>query len=263
MISSQFMNGFQPMRSTGGGGGTTPHTKYVLQEGEELERDGTAEITNDPRFFAENVIEKRLAAFEALAVITGIMAEESLKQTFELTKEFAWTGTLLVMSILQLAGFFMMVFVAFLDLVACAVLSLQLFFTIRLFTAGPTGFDKASRFYTDRRMWLWRERAIFGVKWSIVGFVLSTGLMLCVKFYVEGAPEQERAEREGSLHDKEYAGHKILAVVVLTVFTFLSFILYWLGRQHTKCFNECYASVEMISPLMLGTPAPRGAQPRY
>jgi len=258
MISSQLMSGFQPMRPHGGGGGTTPHTKYVLEEGEELEREGTAEITNDPRFFAENVIEKRLAAFEALAVITGIMAEESLKQTFELTKDFAWTGELLIFSIIQLVGFFMMVFVAFMDLVACAVLSLQLFFTIRLFTAGPTGFDKASRFYTDRRMWLWRERAIFGVKWSIVGFVLSTGFMLCVKFYVEGAPEQEEAEEAGRMHDKEYAGHKILACVVLVVFSVLSFILYWLGREHTKCFNECYSSVEMISPLMLGTPSPQG-----
>jgi len=251
MIPAAFTQGFQPMSRNPGA--TTPHTKIVMEEGE-LEREGTAEITNDPRFFAENVIEKRLAAFEALAVITGIMAEESLKQTFELNKEFSWTGPLLVISIIQLLGFFMMVAVAFLALVSCAVLSLQLFFTIRLFTNGPTGFDKASRFYTDTRMWRWRERAIFGVKWSTVLFLLSTGFMLTVKFYVEGAPEVEEASRRQ--HEQEYNGHKILAVVVLAVFLFLSFLLAFLAREHTKVFNECYSSVELISPLMLSTPAP-------
>eukprot|EP00440_Ansanella_granifera_P063898 gb/GFBE01069274.1/.p1 GENE.gb/GFBE01069274.1/~~gb/GFBE01069274.1/.p1 ORF type:complete len:253 (+),score=72.46 gb/GFBE01069274.1/:1-759(+) len=250
MIASQFTQGFQPMSRSAGG--NVPHTRLVMEEGE-IQREGTAEITNDPRFFAENVIEKRLAAFEALAVITGIMAEESLKQTFELSKEFAWTGPLLVISILQLIGFFIMVFVAFMDLVACAVLSLQLFFTIRLFTAGPTGFDKASRFYTDDRMWRWRERAIFCVKWSIVMFVLSTGFMLCVKFYVEGAPEVEEETRRQ--HTSEYHGHQILAAVVFVVFLVLSYILAWLGIEHTKVFNESYSSVELCSPLMMTTSA--------
>jgi len=245
MLASQFSKGFQPMRIQQGT--TTPQTQMV-QEHELLEREGTAELTNDPRFFAENVVEKRLAAFEALAVITGIMAEESLKQTFELSKEFAWTGTLLVISILQLTGFFVMVIVAFMDLVACAVLSLQLFYTIRLFTAGPTGFDKASRFYCDQRMWRWRERAIFGVKWSIVLFVVSTGLMLSVKFYVEGAPEVEKESR--TQHEAEYKGHQILASIVLVFFAVLSYILFLLGREHTRVFSESYNSVDLISPLM-------------
>mmetsp|Transcript_10868 Transcript_10868/g.19343 ORF Transcript_10868/g.19343 Transcript_10868/m.19343 type:complete len:252 (-) Transcript_10868:106-861(-) len=246
MIASQITKGFQPM--TIAPGMTMPKSRMVVEEHELPEREGTAELTNDPRFFAENVVEKRLAAFEALAVITGIMAEESLKQTFELSKEFAWTGSLLVISIIQLAGFFIMVTVAFMDLVACAVLSLQLFYTIRLFTAGPTGFDKASRFYCDQRMWRWRERAIFGVKWSIVLFVVSTGLMLTVKFYVEGAPEVERESRKQ--HEAEYIGHQILATVVFAFFAILSYILYLLGREHTRVFNESYNTVDLISPLM-------------
>merc|ERR1719517_247873 len=96
----------------------------------------------------------------------------------------------MLIAIVQLLGFFSIVSVMFAATLACAVLSLQLFFTIRLMTAGPTGFDKAKRFYEDKRMWQWRERAIFSVKWSIVGFMLSTGFMLYVKFYLEGMPKE-------------------------------------------------------------------------
>merc|ERR1719228_1651944 len=106
----------------------------------------------------------------------------------------------------------MMVTTMFLATVATAVLSLQLFYTIRLFTCGPTGFDKSARFYQDRSMWLWRERAIFGIKWSLVLFFLSTGFMLFVKFYTEGAPKVVEMSEEKK--DSEYNGHRILGAVV-------------------------------------------------
>jgi len=235
------LQGFQPMRS---GGGTTLHRVMDDHELDTLEREGTAELTNDPRFFTENVLDKRLAAFEAIGIVTEIMASEAAKQCFELSKDFAWTGPLLLFSILQIVGFLIMVAVMFMDLVAVSTLSLQLFFTIRLMTAGPTGFDKAARFYMDRRMWLWRERAIFGVKWSIVGFFLSSGMMLCVKFYVEGAPEVEEASER--LHDKEYQGHKILAGSVLLIFCVLASCLARLMMEHQRCFDENYNSVDMV-----------------
>mmetsp|Transcript_55443 Transcript_55443/g.89640 ORF Transcript_55443/g.89640 Transcript_55443/m.89640 type:complete len:231 (+) Transcript_55443:3-695(+) len=218
----------------------------TLETGGMPDREGTAELTNDPRFFTENVIDKRLAAFEAVAIVTEIMAAEAVKQCFELSKEFAFTGNLFVIAIMQLTGFIMMVLVMFMDLVACSVLSLQLFFTIRLMTAGPTGFDKAARFYTDRRMWIWRERAIFCVKWSIVGFMMSSGFMLCVKFYLDGAPEVEMESMH--MKNEEYQGHKILAVLVLVLFTVLSAALAHLMMQHQRVFDESYSSVEMLYP---------------
>merc|ERR1712217_799117 len=131
------------------------------------------------------------------------MSAEAVKQCFELGKDFRFMGALLHAAFLQLTGFFLMCVVMFMATVATAVLSLQLFFTIRLMTAGPTGFDKAARFYTDKRMWIWRERAIFSVKWSIVGFMLSTGFMLYVKFYVEGMPEHMNEEAKGETREAE------------------------------------------------------------
>merc|ERR1719203_465779 len=88
----------------------------------------------------------------------------------------------MLVGLCQLIGFFSIAAVMFASTVACAVLSLQLFFTIRLMTAGPTGFDKASHFYQDKRMWRWRERAIFGVKFSMVFMFVASGFLLCAKF---------------------------------------------------------------------------------
>merc|ERR1719277_1054134 len=136
------------------------------------------------------------------------MAAEAVKQCFELTNEYAWTGKMVHVAVIQFVGLALMISVMFMATVATAVLSLQLFFTIRLMTAGPTGFDKAARFYQEDRMWRWRERAIFGVKWSLVVFTLSTGFMLYVKFYTEGAPAVEHESEE--MHEKEYTYHQVL-----------------------------------------------------
>jgi len=214
----------------------------VVHESELMEREGTAELKNDPRFFTENVIDKRLAAFEAMAIITTLLSEEAVEQCFELTNHFSWTGGMIHVCIIQLVGFFMMVATMFLSTMATGVLSLQLFFTIRLMTAGPTGFDKAARFYQDKRMWRWRERAIFGVKWGLVLFVCSTGFMLYVKFYTEGAPELEHEPEE--VKEEEYTMHSELAAVVLGVFVLATGALIHLVRQHQSVFDECYSTLD-------------------
>jgi len=228
-----------------------------LEMGGDFEREGTAELTNDPRFFTENVIDKRLAAFEALAIVTELMSGEAVKQCFELSKDFKFVGNLFHVAVLQLIGFLLMCSVMFASTVATAVLSLQLFFTIRLMTAGPTGFDKAARFYTDKRMWIWRERAIFGVKYSIVFFMLSTGFMLYVKFYIEGVVGEEGSE-EGGEHKKregswEKTEHKVIAALVLLLFTGFSVVLGLLVKVHQKIFDDSYCTIDTCHPGDLRT----------
>lgn len=156
------------------------------------------------------------------------------------------------MAIIQLVGFLFMCSVMFASTVATAVLSLQLFFTIRLMTAGPTGFDKASRFYTDRRMWLWRERAIFGVKYSLVFFTLSTGFMLFVRLYLDGAEgaggEEERKEGHSSASFWERTEHQFIAALVLLLFVFFSVVLGHLVQLHQRIFDESYSTIDMCHP---------------
>jgi hypothetical protein len=234
------------------------HRSTMMQPidmGADFEREGTAELTNDPRFFTENVIDKRLAAFEALAIVTELMSAEAVKQCFELSKDFKFVGNMFHVAVLQLVGFLLMCSVMFASTVATAVLSLQLFFTIRLMTAGPTGFDKAARFYTDKRMWIWRERAIFGVKYSLVFFILSTGCMLYVKFYTEGVGEE--GGEEGGEHQKssgwEKLEHKVIAALVLLLFVFFSLVLALLVKVHQQIFDDSYCTIDTCHPGDLRT----------
>lgn len=244
------------------------HTQMVMIDSNEtFEREGTAELKNDPRFFTENVLDKRLAAFEALAIVTEIMSVEAIKQLFELAEEFEYVGDQRFVGLVQVVGFGIMVSVMFAATMATAVLSLQLFFTIRLMTASPTGFDKAARFYQDRQMWLWRERAIFGVKYSLVCFMLATGCMLFVKFYLQGTPEAEEhghgeehghhehgAEHGHGHHEAGHGGwhgvdeyfiHRVYALLVFVVFSILSTAMYCLIRMHQRVFDECYSSLDI------------------
>jgi len=211
---------------------------------EDFEREGTAEMVNDPRFYTENVIDKRLAAFEAVAIVMEIMAAEAIKQCYELPMDFELVGPGYHVAIFQIIGFALMIAVLYMATVATTVLSLQLFFAIRLMTAGPTGFDKSAKFYTDKRMWSYRERAIFGVKWSIVSFFVSTGFMLYVKLYTEGAPKSriEHDEEEGRW------GHKVFAAVTLALFLILGINLTIMVRTHQRVFDENYMSIDSCHP---------------
>merc|ERR1719343_1550389 len=119
------------------------------------------------------------------------MGEVALKETLALAGEFKFVGVAFYVVIFQIVGEALMVSVLFASSLSSGVLSLQLFYTIRLMTASATGFDKASRFYQDGRMWRWRERAIGGVKYSMIVLLQSMACMLFVMLFTEGAPELE------------------------------------------------------------------------
>merc|ERR1719491_1018824 len=229
---NDFLNG--AARDDNSGGHQPQYTTMELSSTPSVAREGTADVVNDPRFYNENVLDKRLAAFEAVAIVMEIMASEAIKQCYELPADFEIVGPFYHVAIFQIIGFSIMISVLFMSTVATAVLSLQLFFAIRLMTAGPTGFDKSATFYTDTRMWRWRERAIFGVKWSIVCFFVSPGFMLYVKLYTEGAPKKtvEHDEEEGRI------GHNIFSAAALVLFLILSGILTCMVRTHQRAFDE-------------------------
>lgn len=212
----------------------------------DFSRHGTADVVNDPRFYLRNVLDKRLASFEGVAIVTSIIAAEAVKQCFELPADFELVGPLYHVVIFAIIGFSFMICVLYLAFLATSVLSLQLFFIIRLMTAGPTGFDKAASFYKDTRMFEYRERAIFGVKWSIVLFFVSTGFMLYVKIYTEGAARHtvERDEEEGR------PLHKVLSIACLFVFLVLGASLLILVRTHQRVFDECYFSRDLCLPRL-------------
>jgi len=66
------------------------------------------DLTNDPRFFTGNVVDKRLDAFSQLSVISGLMVGVALSEANSMKKDILWShyNHYLKDATLQLVGFF-------------------------------------------------------------------------------------------------------------------------------------------------------------
>merc|ERR1719343_1591252 len=136
------------------------------------------ELHNDPRFFASNVIEKRLKAFNRLALVSALTASVALLRCTALSKRVDMTDSVTFLDGLQITGFFMMAAVLFMNISATIIFLYQTFFTNRLVTAGATGLELASAYYLHPDVVNWRH---FGVKCLGYGLPLimqSGGLLL-------------------------------------------------------------------------------------
>lgn len=83
---------------------------------------------------------------------------------------------------LQMGSFFSQMIVSFMLLTAVYVMVQQIFYTHRLLTAGPTGFEQASLFYLNRTMTAWRHLSMKSLLFGLVGYMLASGFVLFVKF---------------------------------------------------------------------------------
>jgi hypothetical protein len=160
---------------------------------EQVGSEVSMDLTNDPRFMAPNIIEKRLFAFTGPAIlISGLLTSISLKTCFELKKEFHfgvceqtpyWE---ILRSVVQVCAFFTMTAIVFMSLFSTLVCVYQAYFTYRLMTAGPNGFELARCFYLHPEMTIRRHRATLLLGWGLVLLLAASGGMLYVKFGREG-----------------------------------------------------------------------------
>merc|ERR1740138_2015770 len=93
-----------------------------------------------------------------------------------------WGSQNAVRGIMQLVGFGLMCLVLFLNVLATMVFGVQFYFTYRLMTSGPIGFESARSFYIDPNMTYYRQLSAKGLIWGLPMFVLSVGCMVFVKF---------------------------------------------------------------------------------
>mmetsp|Transcript_35169 Transcript_35169/g.109503 ORF Transcript_35169/g.109503 Transcript_35169/m.109503 type:complete len:269 (-) Transcript_35169:98-904(-) len=164
---------------------------YCCRSGEAVRVTGglipcqSMELSNDPRFFNDNVIDKRLTSFTALSVVSSLMAGAACDNFFPfLDSSMGIIGSETpVKDVLQLVGFCLMCMVLFLNVMATMVFGVQFYFTYRLMTSGPVGFESARSFYLDSNMTYWRQLSAKALIWGMPMFVLSIGCMLFVKFY--------------------------------------------------------------------------------
>merc|ERR1719282_2029264 len=137
------------------------------------------ELQNDPRFMSNNVIAKRLVAFQTVSVVSVLMVNLSIKQMFLLEKKIDVRTTA---GVIQYTGFTLMTCVFLVDLFVVIVVVQQLFMTYRLLTAGPTGFEIAKSYYMNINIVTMRHIAVKCFIFSIPILVLATGCMVFVAF---------------------------------------------------------------------------------
>lgn len=154
-------------------------------EGANIVRSVSMEISNDPRFFQDNVIDKRLAAFACLAVVSELMAQNAIDLGFPMKKDMGFS----IVGICQFLSFVSLSLVFFGSMLGTYVGVAQPYHTYRLMTAGPTGFEAATMYYLDRGIVAWRHLAVKLVLFSLPVFCISLGFRMVPKFVRE--PEEE------------------------------------------------------------------------
>jgi len=158
-----------------------------------MQRKDSMELVNDPRFFTTTVIEKRLYAFSGLATLGTLFISSSMSQMYALKKntELGCCSLNELRDMFQLSGFFLHMIVAFMLTTGVFVQVQQIFYTYRLLTSGPTGFEQASLFYLHPTMTKWRHRAMQSFFSGIPAYLFASGWVLSVKFVKDAHAENQ------------------------------------------------------------------------
>merc|ERR1719482_2275171 len=90
---------------------------------------------------------------------------------------------------IQLISFTLLTFVLFANVLSTYIAVAQPYHTIRLMTAGPTGFEIAASYYLNRNIVAWRHMAIKYMLISLPMYISQMGIRLIVKF--------DRTNRQG------------------------------------------------------------------
>lgn len=233
----------------------------------ELVRAESMDLVNDPRFFTGNVIDKRLGAFGKLTVVSALMLGTSFGQMFALKKdmdfsefEFGW----LPVGWIQFSSFVMQMCVAFICLTTIYVLVHQTFYTYRLMTAGPHGFEQASMYYLNRTMCMWRRLAVKSLFNGLVMYVVASGMLVFVKFFRDAAAKNKApqgievlniagggAPMPEHLPKLDIYVHTALGAVLWLIFTLFGCFLIYIRHSHLSAFRTHYHFAHgMTMPLV-------------
>jgi len=230
-------------------------------------RAESMDLVNDPRYFTSNVIDKRLGAFGKLSVVSSLMLGTSFGQMFALKKdmdfqefEFGW----IPMGWMQFGAFFIQMNVAFMCLMAIYVIVHQTFYTYRLMTAGPHGFEQASMFYLSKQMCTWRHlaiRCIFNGLWL---YIVASGMLVFVKFFkdAQGAnkgphkvivlnPPANTPDAAPHVDTLNLEAHTILGGVLLAIFLSFACLLIKVRREHLQAFQKHYHFAHELTSSMM------------
>lgn len=198
----------------------------MLEQTTGLVHSESMDMSNDPRFFQGSVLNKRLAAFSSLSVVSGLMvgtstAVISMKKDMDLT---SLDGQL------QFLSFGIMTAVLFANIIATYIGVAQVYHAYRLETAGPTGFEMATSYYLNPNIVSWRHIAIKGMLHSLPLFLISTGLRIEINF--------DRAAAEPAPPPLWLA--RSIGLMYMALYILMGIVVWYLHTKHTAIFRERY-----------------------
>lgn len=212
------------------------------------------DLSNDPRFFQPNVLNRRLKAFHALTIVSMIMAATALRQCFTTRKNMNFSH---FSGWVHASSFGIMTGVLFLDVFSLFVLVHQLFYSYRLMTAGPSGFEVAASFYLHPAISQYRKLAVRMLLQSMSLFLFGCGLHISFLFYRDATVAAVPGPGDTVILDPNV--HMVFASVVFGSWLVMACFLIHVHRKHRNIFRERYALVmDCQIPLlrhvkMLGT----------
>lgn len=226
-----------------------------------LVRAESMNISNDPRFFAANVMDKRLAAFKTLTIVNSLMFGTALHQCFALKKDmdFSKIEPLVgCVALWQLVSFLMAVAIAIMCLLSLYIVAHQLFYTFRLMTAGPSGFDQAAIFYLTRSITMWRHLSVKFLFNGLLLFLFAMSIQLAVKFYkdadnykvkfdevvimnLQNGQSDITSHVHFDVHQKlDMTFHVAMGYFVLGICVATAALMLYIRKQHLAVFRQNY-----------------------
>lgn len=200
-------------------------------------RSDSMDVINDPRFFQDNVINYRLAAFAGLSVVSGLLVQNCMDQLFDMDKNMQiFTKNHRIFhpnGILQLLAFLLLICILWMNMLATYVGVAQPYYTIRLMTAGPTGFDTAASFYLNRNIVTFRHAAIRFMLTSLPMYLLQMAIRLVVKFdraTIHSAPPPDATPWDS----------RIQGIIFSSVMLLMALCLWWIHLKHEAIFRDRY-----------------------
>jgi len=219
------------------------------------------DMTNDPRLFGSNVLMKRLLAFSALALVSSIMVKTTQAQLLKLKKDIdLTTGD----GFLQFTSFVTMNLTLFTNMLAMYVGVAQHYFTYRLMTAGPTGYEMASAYYLNPNIAFWRHAAIKGMLSSLPLYLFATAVKLLVMFDQDMPNPPEKHPDPNSWALARIGSLSVLGLMVCLLWMSMAVGLCFVDTRHRTVFREKYETAkELERPLLthVGAMSATGSRP--
>eukprot|EP00933_Yihiella_yeosuensis_P071561 TRINITY_DN79773_c0_g1_i1.p1 TRINITY_DN79773_c0_g1~~TRINITY_DN79773_c0_g1_i1.p1 ORF type:complete len:259 (+),score=23.08 TRINITY_DN79773_c0_g1_i1:190-966(+) len=202
----------------------------VLEDRAQLIHSESMQLSNDPRFFQDNVLNKRLSAFSGLSVVSGLMVG-TCSSVISMRKDVDLTT---LEGHLQLLAFCLMSLALFLNILATYVGVAQIYHTYRLETAGPTGFEMAASYYLNPNIVAWRHLAVKCMLNSLPVFLISTGMRIAVNF--------DRMAMDTSGPSRFTA--RFLGFSFMCIYSLVGWLIYHVHQKHMAIFRDNYDTVK-------------------